>query len=109
MCCLQDFKGSGTRSFGDGDRKIKFFWQGNSEGTNGVAIAINGLLIEHVLEVSRVNERVLRLKRALGHTACNVVSAYAPQAGRDDSEKENFYNTLEDVMLSLPDQDYTFV
>ena len=79
--CLQEtrFKGSGTRSFEDSDNKNKFFWQGNSEGTI-VAIAINGRLIENVLEVSRVNEQVLGLKMVLEHAVCNFVSEYAPQA-----------------------------
>ena len=39
----------------------------------------------------------------------NFVSACAAQAGRDDSEKEDIYNTLEDTMLSLHDQEYTFL
>ena len=65
-------------------------WQGASEGINEVAKAIIGRLIENVLEVSRVNEHVGRQKILLGHNLCNVVSAYAPQAARDDSENKRF-------------------
>ena len=104
--CLQEsrIKGSSTRSFGDGDHKFKFFRQGNSEGTNGVSIAIKGRLIEKVLEIGRVNECKVRLKIVIGHTVSNVLSVYAPQAGREDSEKRDFYSTLEYSMISLPDQ-----
>ena len=76
MLSIRELFRSGARSFGDGDHKLfKFLWQGNSEGTNGIAIAINGQLTEIVLEVSRVHERVMCLKLVLGHTLCNVVSA----------------------------------
>ena len=77
-------------SFGDGDHKFKFFWQRNSEGTNGVAIAIVDRLTENLPEVSRVNEHVMRLNFVFGHTVCNIVYAYAPQAARGYSKKMRF-------------------
>ena len=109
--CLQEsrIKGSSTRSFRDGDHKFKFFRQRNSEGTNGVSIAIKGRLIEKVLEIGRVNECKVPLKIVIGHTVSNVLSAYVPQAGREDSQKGDFYSTLEYSMISLPDQKYTFL
>ena len=61
--------------FGDCDHKLKIYWQGNSECTNVGAIAINGRLIENVLEVSRVNEQIMHLKLVLEDTVCNVSSA----------------------------------
>ena len=45
----------------------------------------------------------MRLKHLEGHTVCYVVSAYAPQIDREDLEKEDLYNRLEDTILSTPD------
>ena len=63
------------KNFGDCGHKLKIYWQGISEGTNVGAIAINGRLIENVLEFSRVNEQIMHLKIVLEDTVCNVSSA----------------------------------
>ena len=102
------FQRKRTKIFGIGDHYIKFFWHEKSEGINNVAVAINGRFFENVLDVRRVKECVMHRKLVLGYTVCNV-SVYAPKSVRDDSEKEAFFNTLGDTMLSIPDQEYTFL
>ena len=49
----------------------------------------------------------MRLKLVLRHIVVSVVCAYVPQAGREDSGKDDFYNTLEDPVVSLIDPKYT--
>ena len=107
MCCLLEarFTESISKSFGDDDLKFHIFWRGNSNGKNGVAKAIKGRLTENVLEVTRINEGIMRLKLVLGHTKSNDVSAYASQAGIDDSKKEDFHNTLEDTMCVISEEE----
>ena len=50
--------------------------------------------IDKVVEVRRVSDRVIILKVLLGKTVLNVISAYAPQAGRLNEEKEVFWVLL---------------
>ena len=49
--CLQEtrIKRSCTRSSGDSDQRIKFFYQGKSEGTKGFALAINRPLVGKIM------------------------------------------------------------
>ena len=51
---------------------------------------MKGRLTENALEVSRINEGIMRLKLVLGQIVSNDVSAYASQAGIDDSKKRIF-------------------
>ena len=57
----------------------------------GVGIFAAEQYIDKVVEVRRVSDRVIILKVLLGKTVQNVISAYAPQAGRPNEEKEEFW------------------
>ena len=50
-------------------RRYKFFWQGCNKGTAGV------------VDVIRVNERIMYVRLMIGKQIVNFVSAYAPQVG----------------------------
>ena len=41
--------------------------------------------------MKRVNDRVIVLKVMIGKTVLNVISAYAPQSGRSNEEKEFWF------------------
>jgi len=45
-----------------------------------------------VLLVSKGSERVLVLKMVLGDCLLNVLTVYAPHSGKQDEEKERFWN-----------------
>jgi hypothetical protein len=44
--------------------------------------------IDKVVEVRRVSDRMIVLKMMIGKTVLNVISAYTPQSGRSNEEKE---------------------
>jgi len=45
----------------------------------------------------------------LGKDVCKFISAYAPQAGLDIKQKENFFDALSDVMLKIKGNESLFV
>ena len=60
-------------------RKYKQFWKGCSEEVSGVGVIVSEEFIDKVVEVTRVNERLMMVKLIVGKCLMNVVAAYAPQ------------------------------
>ena len=47
---------------GKGMSRYKFFWQGGKNGNAGVGLLISDRWIDRIIEVKRVNERIMCLK-----------------------------------------------
>jgi hypothetical protein len=54
-----------------------------------------------VIEVRRVNERIIVVRLMIGNGILNLVSVYAPQVGRTMEEKEEFYVLLGKTLAEL--------
>ena len=98
VCCVQEtrWKGEGTRILRTKTGgKYKLFWKGCSEGVSGVGVIVSEEFIDKVVEVTRVNERETDDgKTEWGKCLMNVVAAYAPQTGRSQEEKDNFWEAI---------------
>ena len=97
VCCVQEtrWKGEGTRILGTKTGgKYKLFWKGCSEGVSGVGVIVSEEFIDKVVEVTRVNERLMMVKLIVGKCLMNVVAAYAPQTGRSQEEKDDFWEAV---------------
>ena len=101
FCCLQEtgWKGEGARKLGE----YKFFWMGCSEGIHGVGLLVADRWIEKVLELRRVSERLMVVRVIVGRTVLNLISAYAPQAGRPMLEKKEFFTLLGKIVSEIDD------
>ena len=82
--------------------KSKFFWSGNSKGTNGVGILLAQKWAKSVFDVQRPSDRIIVLKLIIGKTVYAFVSVYAPQSGRPAAEKDLFYDQLNAVVAKIP-------
>jgi len=67
-------------------------------GVAGVGFLVAEKWIENVIETRRVSERMMLLRLRLGKAVLNIISVYAPQAGRIREEKEEFYTSLRQVL-----------
>ena len=56
----------------------------------------------NVIEVCRYNDRMMRIKLVIGNKIWNVFSIYAPQVGRPDQEKTEFWESFEDEIGRIP-------
>ena len=83
VCCIQEvrWKGEGSRAL----QGYKLIWKGNSEGTAGVGVLVASELVDRIIGVERISDRVI------GEQIAKVVSCYAPQAGRSQIEKDEFW------------------
>ena len=103
ILCVQE-----TRWKGDKAKELggccKLLYSGADEnGRSGVGIVLNSKMKEELVEVERKSSRLMRIKIMLSQEALNVVSAYAPQAGCDDAEKESFWREMDEVTTSIPE------
>ena len=111
ICCIQEvrWRGAGTKFISGKDCKYKFFWVGNTQGTAGVGIFLAEKFVENVIHVERVNDRLMLIKLLLSQTIVTVVSAYAPQQGLSDSEKDTFYDTLIEKLAQSNEKEIVFL
>ena len=75
-------------------------WSGRSDCYNAqgvAAVAVSNKLTPMIIEVTPVNERIMR--RRIRHSLCviSLVSVYAPTEASDLTVKDAFYATLESV------------
>ena len=92
VCCIQETRwtGSGTRVMGKSMSRYKFFWRGCNDGNAGVGFLISDRWIDTIVDVKRVNERIMCLKVLISDKLVTCICAYAPQTGRSAEEKDSF-------------------
>ena len=89
ILCLQEtkWKGSKARNIGGG---CKLFYNRPDGKKNGIGIVVREELVESVLEVKRVSNRLMAMKLEVKGSILNIVSAYAPQVNNSMEEKKDF-------------------
>jgi hypothetical protein len=103
FCCLQETRWKGEHSRTEGG--YKFFWKGCKDGTAGVGMMVAEKWVKNVIEVKRVNERIMAVRLRVGKAILNLISVYAPQVGRSMEEKEEFYIELGQVLLDVDEKE----
>ncbi|KAG5632120.1 hypothetical protein H5410_003837 [Solanum commersonii] len=100
IACVQETRWVGSKARDvDG---FKLWYSGGSRDRNGVGILVDGDLREQVVEVRRINDRLMTIKLVIGGCTLNIISAYAPQAGLDEEAKKLFYEELDEVVRGIP-------
>jgi len=104
ICCVQEtqYKGEGCTVFGEGEEGYKFLWMGEKDKRGGVGILIREELEKEIVEVKRISTRIIEIKLILGGNLIHVISAYAPQGGKTQEEKEEFWGMMDDSIGNIP-------
>ena len=97
---------SETRRPGSGETSSKgftYYWSSRSNGhhVKRIAIGISSRLQPSVVEVTPVDERIMRLRLKYNLGFMSVVAVYAPTEMCETEEKEMFYTKLDSVLYSL--------
>lgn len=77
-------------------------YTGSPEGRNGVAIVVSQKHLDNIIEVKRISDRIMFIKVLVEGETVNILSAYAPQSGCRDSEKEAFWTAYDDILQQIP-------
>lgn len=102
----------GTKWTGAKARDIngyKLWYSGSNRIRNGVEIMVEKTLVDKVLEVNRKSDRIMSIKVVMGSEVFNVVSEYAPQFGLEEETKRRFWEDLDKVIQSLPQNERLFI
>ena len=62
-------------------------------------------LVESILEVKRVSDRLMAMKLEVKKSILNIVSAYAPQVKNSMEEKNDFWKDLDELIESVSKQE----
>ncbi|XP_070040305.1 uncharacterized protein [Nicotiana tomentosiformis] len=89
IACVQEIMWVGSRAK-DADG-YKLWYLGVQKGKHGVGILMDKEHRESMVEVRRVNDRLMIIKLVVGECTLNIVSAYAAHAGLDEEVKRRFW------------------
>lgn len=67
--------------------KYKFWYLVVLSNTNGVGFLIDREIREQVVEVWRINDKMITIKLVIGGSTLNIVSPCTPQAGLGKTDK----------------------
>ena len=104
VCCIQEvrYRGVGTMSIGQDTHKYKLWWSGSKDRQNGVGILVKDEIAEDVIEVIRISGRIMNIRMILGKGIVNIFSVYAPQSGRSEEEKQEFWEKISNAVSGVP-------
>nr|XP_009788616.1 PREDICTED: uncharacterized protein LOC104236399 [Nicotiana sylvestris] len=87
----------------------KLWYSRVQRGKNGAGILVDRHLRESVVEVRRLNNRLMTIKLVVGDYTLNVVSTYAPQARLDKEIKMRFWEGLDEIVHNIPPTKRLFI
>ena len=111
VCCVQEvrWKGASARMVTGKNTEYKFIWSGSSTGVGGVGVLVIRDWVGKIVEVNRVNNRLMFLKLLIGKRIITIVSAYAPQQKSADIDKDIFYELLISSLSRLSENEVVFL
>ena len=74
----------------------------NNNNSAGVGLLISDRWIDRIIDVKRVNERIMCLKVLIGDKLVTCICAHVPQTGRSAEEKDPFWDQMISVTESIP-------
>lgn len=95
VCSVQETRWSGdkSRDIGCG---YKVIYNGSAKKRNGVGIVVSERFRDAVAEVHRYNDRLMKVVLVAEGRRLHVFSAYAPQSGCTDQDKDEFWTLLDE-------------
>ncbi len=82
-----------------GKNRNFFYYFGETRGFRGVVFYINKKVMNHVIKIQGISERIGIMKlKVEGNIKILLVQIYAPTAGADEDEIKKFYKDLQKVL-----------
>ena len=88
---------------------FKLWYTGTVANRNGVGVLIDKSLKNSVVGVRRQEDRIILVKLVIGDMVLNVISAYAPQVGLDESAKRQFWEDLDGLIRAVLSSEKFFI
>jgi hypothetical protein len=107
--CIQETKWKGQKVKEVEDTGFKLWYTGNTSTNNGVDIVLDKSLKDGVVDIKRQGDKIILVKLLVGYLVFNVISAYAPQIGLNESVKMQFWEELDILVSSVPISEKLFI
>ena len=88
---------------------FKLWYTGTVTNRNVVGVLIDKSLKNSVVGVRRQGDRIILVKLIIGDMVLNVISAYAPQVGLDESAKRQLWEDLDGLIRVVPSSEKLFI
>jgi hypothetical protein len=98
--CVQEVRWKGSKDVEIG-LGFRLFFHGVERKRNGVGIVLSEKWKNMVNDVRRINDRLMIVKIGVEGEMLNVVSAYAPQMGCAQEEKDSFWKSFDSAMQGI--------
>ena len=110
IAALSETRLADTGSITEVGAGYTFFWPGKAADERreaGVGFAIRTSLVRHLESLPKgINDRLMMLRLPLkGKTNLTLISAYAPTMCYNQEQKEQFYQSLTQLLHSVPKDD----
>jgi hypothetical protein len=109
ILCVQDTKWKGKKAKEVDNTGFKLWYTGTTSNRNGVGVLIDKSLKDGVVEVRRQGDRIILVKLVISDMVLNVISAYAPQVGHEESAKRQFWEDLDGLLRAVPSSEKLFI
>jgi hypothetical protein len=83
------------------DTGFKLWYTGNTSTKNGVGIVFDKSLKDGVVDIKCQGDRIILVKLLVGDLVFNVISAYAPQIGLNESAKMQLWKELNALVSNV--------
>ena len=107
ILCVQGTKWKGQKAKEVDNTGFKLWYTGTTSNKNG-GVLIDKSLKDGVVEVRRQGDRIILVKLVISDMVVNVISAYAPQVGHDESAKWFFWEDLNRLVRAVPSSEKLF-
>jgi hypothetical protein len=92
----------GAKGKGGGRYRLQTLIHRKYVTKNGVGIVLDKSLKDEVVDIKRQGDRIILVKLLVGDLIFNVISAYVPQIGLNESVKMQFWEELDALISSVP-------
>jgi exonuclease III len=106
---VQETKWKGQNAKEVEDTGFKLWYTGTTTNKNGVGIVLDKILKDGVVDIKQQWDKIILVKLLVGDLVFNVISAYAPQIGLNESIKRQFWEQLDALVSSVPISDKLFI
>ena len=105
---ISELKWTGLGEFYSDDHYIYYYGQ-ESLRRNGVAIMVNKRVQNKVLGCNLKNDRMISVRLQGKPFNYTVIQVYAPTSNAEETEVEQFYEALQDLLELTPKKDILFI
>jgi hypothetical protein len=106
---VQEMKWKGQKAKEVEDTGFKFWYTGTTANKNRVVIVLDKSLKDEVVDIKRQGDKIILVKLLVEDLIFNVISAYAPQIGLNESIKRQFWEQLDSLVSSVPISEKLFI